>query len=266
MEAISLATRAEQRFATKFQDAARVIECLGEDAVPRLMFAAAYEMTRTQHLSAFAFSGEDRPRVLMAENVGQQPISRRIADIYAVRYWRFDLANQVASQPKPDQRSTWCVRTAASEIPQPDYKSQCYTSAELSGRICISQSERGQEIRLNFYPVTGQTFVGDDLNSIIDYSDVFLSLLNNHDRLSKANAAKRNVSYADRLRRLAAGLPPREVEICDGILQGISSEGIALKLDVSINTVRTYRKRAYARLNISSQNELMRLVFTLKRR
>jgi DNA-binding CsgD family transcriptional regulator len=40
----------------------------------------------------------------------------------------------------------------------------------------------------------------------------------------------------------------------------MSSEGIGLDMGISINTVRTYRKRAYARLGICSQNELMRLV------
>jgi LuxR family transcriptional regulator, activator of tox operons len=255
-----LATCAEQRLGIRFPGAAGIIESLGDETFPNRMFAAAHEMTRTHHLSAFDFSSGDRPRVLMAENAGRQPISRRIADLYAERYWRFDLANQITSPPKSNPRSTWCVRTSASEIPQLEYKSHCYTSAELSSRVCISQHDGDRQVRLNFYAPKGQDFVDGELSTIVEWSDVFLSLLVKHDHLVKAAAAKRSVSYADRLRELRAGLPPREVDICDGILQGVSSEGIALKLNVSINTVRTYRKRAYARLNISSQNELMRLI------
>jgi DNA-binding CsgD family transcriptional regulator len=41
---------------------------------------------------------------------------------------------------------------------------------------------------------------------------------------------------------------------------GLTSERIALKLGVSLNTVLTYRKRAYFRLRISSQNDLLRLM------
>jgi len=44
------------------------------------------------------------------------------------------------------------------------------------------------------------------------------------------------------------------------IASGLSSHVIALELGISINTVLTYRKRAYARLDISSQNELMQLL------
>jgi DNA-binding CsgD family transcriptional regulator len=37
---------------------------------------------------------------------------------------------------------------------------------------------------------------------------------------------------------------------------GYSNEAIALDLDISFHSVRTYRKRAYAKLNVTSQNEL----------
>jgi hypothetical protein len=50
----------------------------------------------------------------------------------------------------------------------------------------------------------------------------------------------------------------RAVTRCDHVAVGPSPEGIALGLGVSLDTVLTYRKRACARLGISSQNELLR--------
>jgi DNA-binding CsgD family transcriptional regulator len=44
------------------------------------------------------------------------------------------------------------------------------------------------------------------------------------------------------------------------ILQGLSSEAIAGRLAISLNSVLTYRRRAYQRLGITSQNELFSLV------
>jgi DNA-binding CsgD family transcriptional regulator len=52
-------------------------------------------------------------------------------------------------------------------------------------------------------------------------------------------------------------LPRREAEVCARILFGLSSVGIALDLSVSEETVKTYRKRAYQRLNIGSERELL---------
>jgi DNA-binding CsgD family transcriptional regulator len=51
--------------------------------------------------------------------------------------------------------------------------------------------------------------------------------------------------------------PPREVEVCSRILYGLSSAGIAVDLDISETTIKTYRKRAYKRLAVRSERELI---------
>lgn len=260
METFSLARRAEPRFRAYFPGGSRLIDTIGTEGFARTLFAAAHEMTRTPHLSAFSFAGCSSPRTLVAENTGQNAASKRIAQLYAERYWTYDLANSVQLKSKSYRSATWCVRTNASEIVQDDYKSQCYTSAGLSSRICVSQWHGDGEIRLNFYSSRARNFVESEVNSIVGWSDILLSLLAKHDSMRKDQDQRAWEGYAQRLRRLGAGLPAREVDVCDGILRGITSEGIALKLNVSINTVRTYRKRAYARLGICSHNELMRLV------
>jgi DNA-binding CsgD family transcriptional regulator len=52
-------------------------------------------------------------------------------------------------------------------------------------------------------------------------------------------------------------MPSREVEVCSRILFGLSSAGIAIDLDISETTVKTYRKRAYHRLSIGCERELL---------
>ncbi len=52
-------------------------------------------------------------------------------------------------------------------------------------------------------------------------------------------------------------LPRREAEVCARILYGLSSVGISLDLSVTEETVKTYRKRAYQRLVIGSERELL---------
>ncbi|MEX3845476.1 response regulator transcription factor [Paraburkholderia sp. BR10882] len=54
-------------------------------------------------------------------------------------------------------------------------------------------------------------------------------------------------------------LSAREAEIVRLILQGHSSVSISLRLNISITTVKSHRKNAYAKLNISTQSELMAL-------
>ena len=87
------------------------------------------------------------------------------------------------------------------------------------------------------------------------------ALLAKHDtqRLAIDRSSDADV-FTRRLRQIMPQLARRELDVCVGIMRGKSSEAIALALGISVNTVLTYRKRAYTRLGITSHNELMRLV------
>jgi DNA-binding CsgD family transcriptional regulator len=63
----------------------------------------------------------------------------------------------------------------------------------------------------------------------------------------------------DALLEARSGLTPREAEICAGIMIGHTTVGLSLTLGISMNTVATHRKRAYAKLGITSQNGLFAL-------
>jgi DNA-binding CsgD family transcriptional regulator len=56
-----------------------------------------------------------------------------------------------------------------------------------------------------------------------------------------------------------AQLSGRERDVVRFVLQGHSSESIGLHLGISVTTVKTHRKNAYAKLNISTQAELLSL-------
>lgn len=258
MEARSLGGDRSSFPSSHLPGGAELIGSIGTDAFPRRLFASIHALTRAHHVTAFAFSRERAPQVLVAENTGSRPVSGGIAALYASTYWRQDLANEV-TWLRPGRADRWMVRTAASEIVQGDYKHSCYTSVNLSGRVCVSFGDPDDCTRLSFYSQTGARFSEGELDNIAAWSDILISMLRKHASMVPAEPEP-VAGFEAALRRLPEHLPDREVEVCDGILRGVSSEGIALKLGVSINTVRTYRKRAYARLGISSQNELMRRV------
>lgn len=75
-----------------------------------------------------------------------------------------------------------------------------------------------------------------------------------------AAAFRRHASLTDsRLRGNPSGaetLTARERDICDLMLQGCSSEAIALRLSISRHTVKDHRKHIFAKLGISSLAEL----------
>ena len=58
-------------------------------------------------------------------------------------------------------------------------------------------------------------------------------------------------------------LSPRQAEVALLILQGHSTMSISLRLGVSVQTVKVFRKQLYARCNVSSQAELFSLMLPL---
>jgi DNA-binding CsgD family transcriptional regulator len=52
-------------------------------------------------------------------------------------------------------------------------------------------------------------------------------------------------------------LPRRELEVCARVLYGLPTVGISVDLQIGEESVKTYRKRAYQRLNIGSERELL---------
>jgi DNA-binding CsgD family transcriptional regulator len=73
----------------------------------------------------------------------------------------------------------------------------------------------------------------------------------------------RNLAALFATRAPLSTLTPREQDVCRRILEGLSSEAISQQLGISLHSTLTYRKRAYERLGISSQNELFAIVLRL---
>ena len=58
-------------------------------------------------------------------------------------------------------------------------------------------------------------------------------------------------------------ITPRETQVVAQVLEGHSSESIASSLGISVGTVRIHRRNVYAKLNISSQQELFSIFFKI---
>lgn len=94
-----------------------------------------------------------------------------------------------------------------------------------------------------------------------------LSLVRQHAALAnvRGEGALGAAQREETLKRLLAGhgadLTVREIEVCAAIVMGYRAEAIASRFGIATNTVATHRKRAYAKLHISSQTELFGILF-----
>lgn len=117
-------------------------------------------------------------------------------------------------------------------------------------------------VYVNWYrAVADGRFQPDDLFALQRMSAVCISAVRKHLALMppKTGAAT-NSDRLQLIQRLLMNrcycLTPREAQICAHVVLGYSSCAIAGILGLAESTVGTFRKRAYARLGISSQSEL----------
>jgi DNA-binding CsgD family transcriptional regulator len=97
---------------------------------------------------------------------------------------------------------------------------------------------------------------------------LILATASKHERLSHEEPAIPRHLDLEAIERcleyLPGGLSKREREVCSRAAAGKTIEGTALDLDIRKTSVVTYRQRAYQKLGISRQNELVALVNNLR--
>src|SRR5690606_22246752 len=93
--------------------------------------------------------------------------------------------------------------------------------------------------------------------------NLLLPLLNLHHRIVDQAPQTGRLSTAEMEERVRLSFPTlskREVSVCARSIVGLTTEGIALDLGIKNTSVLTYRRRAYARLEVSSINQLSTLL------
>lgn len=238
-----------------------LIDALGTLRFEESMLSLAQNAIRCTHLNAFSMSRTRPPRLLVAANGGRSPSARRIASKYLNEYWPFDPANRmIATEPRIAQGAT--IRMLPQEVDNALYHRDCYLSASLVDRVSIVKCQADEIVRLNFYRNKTQgRFADSDLNVISQFANVLVQTIRKHDTIRPSlNSEDRYRQYCGRLAVAAPQLTEREIQVCAGIVRGLNSEAIASLLDLSINTILTHRRRAYAKLGISSQNELSHML------
>ncbi|MCF8480990.1 MAG: LuxR C-terminal-related transcriptional regulator [Rhodospirillum sp.] len=154
---------------------------------------------------------------------------------------------------------------AREEIADGTYKRLFFDSANIGGKLSLL--DRDRRLYLNFYKAAGEAPFSDaEITNLVALSDVLGKAMHRHRALSAplslAHAPGRplfikalRARLADRAPRLTA----RELDVCARVVAGYGTEAIALDLEIGPASVATYRKRAYGKLAISSQNELFAL-------
>lgn len=233
-----------------------LIEAVGRPNFAETLFRATRSATGCDQLIVFTGTCGQAPQTAIMEGI-DVPAWRNKK--YLSDYWRVDPIRLVEAEPQPSGVSLALMD--ASELSSSAYRDECFTGANLYSRASTCRTRGDRMVRFNLYFSDSRAFdptVSRYLCDTAELMDVLLRRHGIHGDRSVQRLDQKDI--ADRLHRVAPELTQRELQVCTHIARGLTSEGISLELGISLNTVLTYRKRAYSRLNISTQNELLQLL------
>lgn len=250
-----------------YDEIANIINKLGSPSFADTLLRALNHECTLNHLSLVHLEERDQiTYILSASNSIDAVITKTMQKLYLSIYYRQD-PNKEFLDAFNEHKTILIQRIQQQDIKDQGYKALWYEKMNIIDRVSIlTKADKGVYC-LNMFR-TQQPFSDGDIKVITELSHLLSELTVKHTRLSGSlsNFMTRDdqiETLIERLARTSSNLTQREKDVCSRILLGMSSEGIGIDLGIKKQSVLTYRKRAYARLSISSQNELFALCLTI---
>lgn len=233
-----------------------MVELLGEDDFGARLLQRLHPLLPAASWAVYQVGAGRAPQLHLSASLGIPDTTRACWTAYlsgpvrADRSLRFD--------DSPAQRTQLCHITAR-EVAQ-EHRARVYEAHGMAERVSIVQhGEDDALFAVNFYRHAHQRALSDA--QIGDFEQLAPALL----ALARKQVALRGPQRSpealrQRLLQRNGELTARELDVCTRLLRGMTQDGIAAELGLSLPTVKTYRNRAFARLGIHFRNELFALV------
>lgn len=151
-------------------------------------------------------------------------------------------------------------RLRARDFPNRDHREAIYQRHGVSERLSIvAPQDDDSVLAVNLYHHDHQgSFTEAELANFEQLAQGLLATVRRHIELTEVATPKRPDLAALQLalQRHCPTLPARELDVCARLLQGLSYDGIAADLGLSVATVKTYRRRAFERMGLHFKSEL----------
>lgn len=155
---------------------------------------------------------------------------------------------------------------------RPDNASQpeiaaVYKQGNILEKVYELRVTQGRIYQLNLYrAIRSGPFSDDEIRGLEGLLPLIMSLVLLHFQICGADEwQKHNGKHVISFLKnngvdYFSPLTGQETEVCDLIIYGQTTDGIAAEMDISVSSVKTYRNRAYKKLNITSKSELFALI------
>lgn len=238
---------------------AHLVDCIGNERFGPALATYLHSLCGADHFAAFRL-GRDELREVAACCVQPEHTARERVESY-VRggLWKDDPA-MTEAQRRVEGPDPTLIHVDFADQGYDDLRPRVYP--HMRDRILLCGRSASGAFGLSVLRADPHSpFAHEAIERLGQAAELLVAMLAKH-----ADVSQSRPNVAQALTKLpeiehcivaTSDLPRREAEVCARILYGLSSVGIALDLSVSEETVKTYRKRAYQRLAIGSERELL---------
>ncbi|MGD9712913.1 MAG: LuxR C-terminal-related transcriptional regulator, partial [Thermomicrobiales bacterium] len=237
-----------------------LITALGTLQFERHLLPFLNQLCGAEHCAVFQFQRGELKEVYSASWDGTDTAHRQVVRYIAGQYWRRDPMISEAQHHFDDARPI-IIRFDPTKFSDPALRA-LYAATNTRERMIVSRGSRDQRLSRNILSILRSGNPREQAYHIETIADVLISLIAKHEELtarrSNAVAALESIAVMERCMACAPEiLPRREIEVCARILFGLSCASIAAQLRIGEESVATYRKRAFQRLEITTRRDLL---------
>ncbi|WP_298245369.1 LuxR C-terminal-related transcriptional regulator [uncultured Bradyrhizobium sp.] len=239
-------------------DVTPAVLAIGRPDFPKILIDTLRRQAGVGHCMVFALTRSGAARCLL--DAGNIPTGSDLGAAYAGQFHESDPNRDAlfeAETGAPIMLPSFAPRMYGAR-----YRKIFFSDSDIVDKCATAIWTGDTCFYVNFYRITSQGRFGDAERARLQASAPAIGAsVARH--FQQAATPDQNLAALFATRAPLSTLTPREQEVCRHILLGLSSEAISQALGISLHSTLTYRKRAYQRLGISSQNELFGIVLRL---
>ncbi|WP_397475344.1 LuxR C-terminal-related transcriptional regulator [Pusillimonas sp.] len=239
--------------------ASKLIDALGEPDFAPSLIQHMNDLTLVDFFSVYQLDTQATPRMFLSSSREAHDVSDDCFRSYQRRLHAQDHTFDEAKELL--RRDEVALAYAHQSHFAPPHRAAIYSRHGIQDRLSVvCRADGGLLLATNFYRFERQPmFSSVDVDAIQSVAKSVAACVTKHISLAGRCQAAPALDIDVLTRELATLCPrltARELEVCAGLLQGLTYDGIAAHLGLSVATVKTYRARAYDKLGINFRSQL----------
>lgn len=239
---------------------AGVVAAIGRPGFGAQALGALNSVLRVGSWSVYRLWPDQPPVMYTSASHGVADTTQQCFDIYRGtglyrRDRSFDLANRQGTG------DAVLLRMHADDVPDAGHRDAIYRRHAMVERLSLAWCMADRSLlAVNLYHHAHQgAFEAAEIDRVVEAAPLLQAAVARHVELLAAVEPAVPPAPGDVLAARCPALTARERQVLDLLLAGLTYDGVAAALGVSVGTVKTYRARAFQRLGIHFRSQLFAL-------